>query len=37
MMFADGQWEADMTSIEFEEEAGGRTTQLTMTEKEFHE
>lgn len=36
MMFADGQWENDMTPIEFEED-GGQTKQLTMTEKEFHE
>jgi hypothetical protein len=36
MMFADGQWEGDMTSIEFEEE-GGKTAALTMSEKEFHE
>jgi hypothetical protein len=36
MMFADGQWEGDMTPIEFEED-GGQTKQLTMTEKEFHE
>jgi hypothetical protein len=35
-MFADGQWEGDMTSIEFEEE-GGKTAALTMSEKEFHE
>ena len=36
MMFADGQWEKDMTPIEFEED-GGATKALTMTEKEFHE
>lgn len=36
MMFADGQWEGDMTPIEFEEDGGG-TKQLTMSEKEFHE
>jgi hypothetical protein len=37
MMFADGQWENDMTPIEFEDDNGGPTKQLTMTEKEFHE
>lgn len=36
MMFADGQWENDMTPIEFEED-NGQSKQLTMTEKEFHE
>lgn len=36
MMFADGQWENDMTGIEFEED-GGQSKQLTMSEKEFHE
>ncbi len=35
MMFADGQWEDEMTPIEFEE--NGKALQLTMTEKEFHE
>jgi hypothetical protein len=34
MMFADGQWEDDMTAIEFEEE-GGKAEQLKMSEKEF--
>jgi hypothetical protein len=33
-MFADGQWEDDMTPIEFEEE-GGKSEQLKMSEKEF--
>jgi hypothetical protein len=37
MMFADGQWENDMTPIEFEEDGGQGSKQLTMTEKEFHE
>lgn len=38
MMFADGQWEEDMTPIEFEDESGkNKTQQLTMNEKEFHE
>lgn len=36
MMFADGQWEEDMTAIEFEED-GGKAAALTMSEKEFHE
>lgn len=35
MMFADGQWEDEMTPIEFEED--GKAQQLKMTEKEFHE
>lgn len=35
MMFADGQWEDEMTPIEFEE--NGKAQQLMMTEKEFHE
>lgn len=34
MMFADGQWEDDMTPIEFEED-GGKAEQLKMSEKEF--
>jgi hypothetical protein len=34
MMFADGQWEDDMTPIEFEED-GGKSEQLKMSEKEF--
>eukprot|EP00878_Enallax_costatus_P010640 GHUV01011115.1.p1 GENE.GHUV01011115.1~~GHUV01011115.1.p1 ORF type:complete len:252 (+),score=77.55 GHUV01011115.1:261-1016(+) len=35
MMFADGQWEDEMTPIEFDED--GKSQQLVMTEKEFHE
>eukprot|EP00879_Flechtneria_rotunda_P008704 GHRR01009118.1.p1 GENE.GHRR01009118.1~~GHRR01009118.1.p1 ORF type:complete len:235 (+),score=90.90 GHRR01009118.1:190-894(+) len=36
MMFADGQWEEQMTAIEFEDEGkAGKTLQLVMDEKEF--
>lgn len=34
MMFSDGQWEDDMTPIEFEEDSG-KAEQLKMSEKEF--
>lgn len=35
MMFADGQWEDDMTPIEFEDDGTGKAAVLTMSEKEF--
>jgi len=38
MMFADGVWEDQMSPVEFvDESAGGDTTQLNMTEKEFRD
>jgi hypothetical protein len=36
MMFADGDWEAEMQPVEVDD-GGGRVAQLTMTDKEFRE